>query len=80
VLIGVVLPDCAITCLTAAVERRARLLLCGLFFLPLRVVDAAIALYAVPSALFSTSTGRWSSPARRATEAVPIERKVKSSA
>jgi glycosyltransferase involved in cell wall biosynthesis len=80
VLIGVVLPDCAITCLTASVERRARLLLCGFLFLPLRVIDAAIALYAVPVALFTTSTGRWRSPARRAGEAVPIERKVKSSA
>ncbi|NKQ56048.1 glycosyltransferase [Amycolatopsis sp. K13G38] len=65
--VGVLVPDYLITCLAAAVERQPRLLRYGLFFLPLRVADAAVFLYAVPRARFTRSSGRWRSPARRPT-------------
>lgn len=72
VLFGVVIPDYAMTCLVALVERRPRLLLCGLFFLFLRLVDAAIGMYTLPLAWLSRSDGRWRSPTRRkVTEALP---------
>ena len=44
-------------------ERRPRLLLAGRLLPLLRMVDAAIGLYAIPSP-GSPSTGRWNSPAR----------------
>ena len=46
-------------------DRRPGLLLIGLAFPVLRLVDAAIGLAAIPIAWFSASTGRWKSPARR---------------
>jgi hypothetical protein len=55
----------------AVVERQPRLLLFGLFFPLLRLLDAAIGLYAVPVAWLSASSGRWKSPARRAVPAAP---------
>ena len=66
VLFGVVLPDYLITCAVAVLERQPRLLLLGVFFPFLRVLDAAIGLYAIPAAWLSRSSGRWKSPARRA--------------
>jgi biofilm PGA synthesis N-glycosyltransferase PgaC len=66
VLFGVVLPDYLLTCAVALIERRPRLLLLGVFFPLLRIVDAMIALYSVPVAWLSRSSGRWKSPARRA--------------
>jgi poly-beta-1,6-N-acetyl-D-glucosamine synthase len=66
VLFGVVLPDYLLTCAVALIERRPRLLLLGVFFPVLRIVDAMIALYSVPVAWLSRSSGRWKSPARRA--------------
>jgi len=66
VLFGVVLPDYLLTCAVAVIERRPRLLLFGVFFPFLRIVDAMIALYSVPVAWLSRSSGRWKSPARRA--------------
>jgi poly-beta-1,6-N-acetyl-D-glucosamine synthase len=66
VLFGVLLPDYLLTCAVALIERRPRLLLVGVFFPVLRIVDAAIALYSVPVAWLSRSSGRWKSPARRA--------------
>jgi poly-beta-1,6-N-acetyl-D-glucosamine synthase len=66
VLFGVVLPDYLLTCAVALIERRPRLLLLGVFFPLLRIVDAMIALYSVPVAWLSRSSGRWRSPARRA--------------
>ncbi len=63
--LGLVATDYSLTCVAAALERRPRLLLFGLFFPILRVIDAAITLYAVPQAWFAASTGRWQSPARR---------------
>ncbi len=68
VLFGVALPDYAMTCLVSVLDRRPRLLLLGLFFPLLRIVDAAIALSAVPAGWFVRSNGTWQSPARRALE------------
>jgi biofilm PGA synthesis N-glycosyltransferase PgaC len=56
--------DLALTCLVALIERRLRFLALWVFFPFLRVLDAAIALYVFPQAWLS-STGRWTSPARR---------------
>ncbi len=66
VLFGVVLPDYLLTCAVAVLERQPRLLLLGVFFPFLRMLDAGIGLYAIPAAWLSRSSGRWKSPARRA--------------
>ena len=66
VLFGVVLPDYLLTCAVAILERQPRLLLLGVFFPFLRMLDACIGLYAIPAAWLSRSSGRWKSPARRA--------------
>ena len=50
VLFGVVVPDYVLTCLVAILDRRPRLLLLGVFFPLLRIVDAAIGLSAIPAA------------------------------
>jgi biofilm PGA synthesis N-glycosyltransferase PgaC len=71
VFFGVVLPDYAMTCLVAVLDRRARLLFLGLFFPLMRVIDAAIALSAVPAGWFVRSDGTWKSPARRAVDPQP---------
>jgi poly-beta-1,6-N-acetyl-D-glucosamine synthase len=63
--LAIVVTDYSMTCAAAVLERRPRLLLLGVFFPVLRVIDAAIALYAVPLAWLATSSGRWKSPARR---------------
>jgi poly-beta-1,6-N-acetyl-D-glucosamine synthase len=64
VFFGIVVPDYTLTCVVAVLERRPRLLLCGFFFPALRLVDAAIGIYAIPLAWLSRSNGRWKSPAR----------------
>ncbi len=64
-LLAVTGADLALTCVVALIERRLRFLLLWMFFPFLRVLDAAIALYVFPRAWLS-STGRWTSPARRA--------------
>jgi hypothetical protein len=64
VFFGIVVPDYALTCVVALLERRPRLLLFGFFFPVLRLVDAAIGIYAIPMAWLSRSNGRWKSPAR----------------
>ena len=79
VLFGVVLPDYLLTCVVAVLERQPRLLLLGVFFPFMRVLDAYIGLYAIPAAWLSRSSGRWKSPARRVvdtedTAAVPAPR------
>ena len=66
VLFGVVLPDYLLTCAVAILERQPRLLLLGVFFPFMRMLDAGIGLYAIPAAWLSRSSGRWKSPARRA--------------
>jgi hypothetical protein len=63
--LGVAIPDFAITCLVTIVERRPRLLLSAVFFPLMRVLDAAIGLYAIPQAWLARSNGVWKSPARR---------------
>jgi cellulose synthase/poly-beta-1,6-N-acetylglucosamine synthase-like glycosyltransferase len=62
---GVIVPDLAMTCLVAAVERRPRLLLAGVFFPFMRVLDSAIGLWAIPLAWLANSNGVWKSPARQ---------------
>jgi hypothetical protein len=66
-LLAVTGADLALTCVVSLIERRLRFLLLWIFFPFLRVLDAAIALYVFPRAWLS-STGRWTSPARRAVE------------
>jgi cellulose synthase/poly-beta-1,6-N-acetylglucosamine synthase-like glycosyltransferase len=63
-LLAVTGADLALTCLVALIERRLRFVALWIFFPFLRVLDAAIALYVFPQAWLS-STGRWTSPARR---------------
>jgi TPR repeat protein len=63
--LGVLLPDLLLTLVVAAVERRPRYLLYGLFFVAMRTIDAAIAVYTLPRAWQEKSNGRWVSPARR---------------
>ncbi|MBA2472340.1 MAG: glycosyltransferase [Pseudonocardiales bacterium] len=69
-LLAVTGADLALTCAVALIERRLRFLVLWVFFPFLRVLDAAIALYVFPRAWLS-STGRWTSPARRAVEMRP---------
>ena len=61
--------DYALTIVVAAIERRAVLLLYGLAFPALRILDAALFLAAAIESLVVRSDGRWSSPLRRADEA-----------
>ncbi|GAA2775874.1 glycosyltransferase family 2 protein [Saccharopolyspora taberi] len=68
---GIVLPDLLVTVLVAVMQRQPRFLLFAPLFLFLRVVDAVIALYALPQAWLRGWTGRWSSPDRRQVDATP---------
>lgn len=68
VLFGIVVPDFLLTVIVAIVLRQPRFLVFGCFFLLLRVLDSAIALYALPGAWLTRSTGKWRSPRRRAIE------------
>lgn len=63
--LGILAPDYLLTCTVAILERRPRFLLAGLFFVPMKMTDAAIALYTLPRAWLDRSTGQWSSPSRR---------------
>ena len=65
ILFGVVLPDLAMTVIVAILERRPSMLLFAGFFPVMRVIDAALGLYAIPLAFRSRSNGRWKSPARQ---------------
>jgi biofilm PGA synthesis N-glycosyltransferase PgaC len=67
VFFGIVVPDYALTIAVALLDRRPRLLVCGFFFPVLRMVDAAIGIYAIPMAWLSRSNGRWKSPTRSIT-------------
>ncbi len=69
---GVLLPDLAITVIVALLERKPSMLLFAGFFPVMRVVDAALGLYAIPLAFRSRSNGRWKSPARQLSP-VPLE-------
>jgi biofilm PGA synthesis N-glycosyltransferase PgaC len=71
--LGVLLPDYLLSCLVALIERKARYLILGLLFVPMKIVDAGIALYSLPRAWLERSSGQWVSPARRAE--TPVESK-----
>ncbi|HIY40041.1 MAG TPA: glycosyltransferase family 2 protein [Candidatus Nocardiopsis merdipullorum] len=62
--IGLFVPDYILTCLMAMIRGRPSYLLYGLFFLPIRLLDAFLALRMIPRAWTTTSDGRWSSPVR----------------
>ena len=66
ILFGVVVPDLAITAIVATLERKPSMLLFAGFFPFLRVIDAALGLYAMAMTVRSRSNGRWKSPARQA--------------
>jgi poly-beta-1,6-N-acetyl-D-glucosamine synthase len=72
VFFGIVVPDYALTCVVAVLERRPRLLLFGFLFPLLRLMDAAIGIYAIPMAWLSRSNGRWKSPARSILGSSPV--------
>jgi poly-beta-1,6-N-acetyl-D-glucosamine synthase len=72
VLIGMLIPDFALTCAAAAAERQPRLLLFAPFYPVMRLVDAAIGLSAIPVAWLTRASGRWRSPARRQISAPPL--------
>jgi biofilm PGA synthesis N-glycosyltransferase PgaC len=65
VVIAVLVPDLLLSIAVALLERRPRYLLFAPAFLMLRMVDAAIGLYALPMAWAERSTGSWISPQRR---------------
>jgi biofilm PGA synthesis N-glycosyltransferase PgaC len=64
--LGILLPDYLLTCCVALLEKRPRYLYLGLFFVGMRVTDAAVALSTLPRAWRERSDGRWTSPTRRA--------------
>lgn len=64
VLVGLFVPDYMLTCLMAMVRRRPSYLVYGLFFFPIRIIDAFLALRTIPKAWTARSDGRWSSPVR----------------
>jgi poly-beta-1,6-N-acetyl-D-glucosamine synthase len=68
--------DYLLTCVTAIALRRPSLLLYGLGFLALRIIDAILILRAIPQAWIASSDGRWTSPTRRpvARAPEPVER------
>jgi len=76
VALGVLLPDYLLTLWVALLERRPRYLYLGLFFMAMRVTDAAIALWTLPLAWRERSTGQWVSPTRRAIAPVEGVREV----
>jgi len=64
-LLGVVLPDYLFSVIVAIAQRRAAYLFLGLFFVPLRCVDAWLCLRALWRSR-RQSAGVWKSPERRA--------------
>lgn len=64
VLLGVVLPDYLLTCATAWFQRRPSYLFYGLFFLPLRFLDAVAGMSSFVRSWGPSSSGRWVSPSR----------------
>ncbi len=65
----IVISDYAVTCLMAIRERRPLILVVGLGSLPMRLIDAAMAIRTLPMALSARPTGQWFSPQRRAVTA-----------
>ncbi|GAA1782022.1 glycosyltransferase family 2 protein [Streptomonospora arabica] len=64
ILIGLFVPDYILTCVLATVRRRPSYLVYGVFFLPMRLLDAYLTLRTVPQAWTTRSDGRWQSPTR----------------
>ena len=64
IVIGLFVPDYMLTCVMAMVRRRPSYLLYGVFFFPIRLVDAYLSLRMIPKAWTASSDGRWSSPIR----------------
>jgi len=65
VLMGVLVPDLMLTLYAAVVTRRLRYVALAPVFPVLRVLDAALCLKALRTALVGSSNGVWSSPTRR---------------
>ncbi len=65
VLLGVALPDYALSVFAAGVKRRPMYLVYGLFFSLMRILDAGICLATIPRAFMTQSSGTWVSPKRR---------------
>jgi cellulose synthase/poly-beta-1,6-N-acetylglucosamine synthase-like glycosyltransferase len=63
--LGVLVPDLVLTIYAAIATRRLRYLLFAPAFPVLRVLDAALCLKALRTAIVGSSNGVWSSPARR---------------
>lgn len=70
---GLLVPDLVLTCLVALFQRQPRFLLFGCCFLPLRVLDSVVALWALVRAWMAGSTGRWRSPARSSITAAAVD-------
>ena len=66
VVVGFLLPDYALTIMTACVLRQPRYLLLGIGFPLMRILDASMCLRALPTAWLARSSGVWISPTRRA--------------
>lgn len=62
---AVLLADYALSIITAVAERDWRYLVYGLAFVPMRILDAAIAVLTFVRMWTERSTGRWTSPTRR---------------
>jgi poly-beta-1,6-N-acetyl-D-glucosamine synthase len=63
--------DYAITVLVAIAERRPSMLVYGLTFPAIRLLDALLFLHAFGRSFFAISDGRWTSPARQSGNATP---------
>lgn len=65
IVVVIVGADYLLTCVVAIAERRPQILLAGMLSIPMRVIDAALALYTLPRAWLDRSDGQWVSPTRR---------------
>ena len=65
ILLGVLLPDFLLTVITALVLRRPGVLVLGLAFPLVRIIDGSICLATVVQAWTRRTTGAWTSPSRR---------------
>ncbi|MBI4128649.1 MAG: glycosyltransferase family 2 protein [Parcubacteria group bacterium] len=63
--IGVFLADYVVTIIAAYFERKPVLMLYGLGFLVMRIIDSFIFLWTIPLAFFYSTEGKWVSPERR---------------
>ncbi|WP_354236554.1 glycosyltransferase family 2 protein [Arthrobacter sp. UYEF3] len=80
VLLGVFLPDLALTVVAAVSLRRPSILLLAPFFPLMRILDAGICLMVLPRAFSAHSSGVWTSPARRMQVQPPSAEPLESSA